>query len=175
MMIDSGISLLALTMAANATEGARMKAAICKQYGPPEVLHVENVERPVPKDDEVLIKIHASSVNSSDWFIRSGNPPGPLYERILLRLLIGLTRPRKRILGDWCPTPVCSKFSLQTRSGNEIEPAGPVDGRPAKCKKRLALQSFLTGVGRRSGRFNHAAAVRLRCYFENLWGWAPVT
>jgi hypothetical protein len=51
-------------------------------------------------------------------------------------------------------------FLLRVSSGNEIEPAGPVDGRPEECEKRLAFLSFLTGVERRSGRFILAAAVR---------------
>ena len=51
-----------------------MKAAICTRYGPPEVLEIRDVPKPVPRDDEVLVKVHASTVNSSDWFIRSGIP-----------------------------------------------------------------------------------------------------
>jgi NADPH:quinone reductase-like Zn-dependent oxidoreductase len=49
-----------------------MKAAICTRHGPPEVLLVRDVEKPKPRADEVLVRIHASTVSSSDWFIRSG-------------------------------------------------------------------------------------------------------
>ena len=49
-----------------------MKAAVCDRYGPPEVLRVAEVEAPVPAHDEILVRIHASTVNSSDWYVRSG-------------------------------------------------------------------------------------------------------
>lgn len=76
-----------------------MKAAICKRYGPPDVLEIRDVAKPVPKAREVLIKIHASTVNSSDWFVRSGIPSAPLAMQIMMRLLVGIARPRRRILG----------------------------------------------------------------------------
>ena len=80
-------------------DGPTMKAALCKQYGPPEILQIEQVPRPTPSRDEVLVKIHASTVNSSDWFIRSELANGPIATRMMMRLLIGLRRPRKEIIG----------------------------------------------------------------------------
>jgi alcohol dehydrogenase len=76
-----------------------MKAAICTRYGLPEVLRIEEVEKPVPKRDEVLIKIHASAVNSSDCFVRSGIPSAPLFMQLMMRTVVGFTGPRRRILG----------------------------------------------------------------------------
>ena len=76
-----------------------MRAAVCTQYGPAEVLQLREVEKPVPTDDEVLIKIHATTVNSSDWFIRSALRSAPVITQILMRLVMGITRPRKPILG----------------------------------------------------------------------------
>jgi hypothetical protein len=76
-----------------------MRAAICTDYGPPEVLVVREVVRPQPRADEVLVQIHASTVNSSDWFIRSGIPNEPAFQRIMMRLMIGVRRPRRQILG----------------------------------------------------------------------------
>jgi NADPH:quinone reductase-like Zn-dependent oxidoreductase len=70
-----------------------MKAVVCDRYGPPEVLRLEDVERPVPRPDEVLIKIRATTVNRSDTETRAGTPP-------VARLLTGLRRPRHRILGS---------------------------------------------------------------------------
>lgn len=75
-----------------------MKAIICPKYGPPEVLKIVEYEKPVPKDDEVLIKIYATSVTNSDIFIRSSNVPLMVF--IPLRLMIGITRPRNKILGE---------------------------------------------------------------------------
>ena len=70
-----------------------MKAVVCDQYGPPDILRLEDVERPVPGPDEVLIKIRATTVNRSDCHYRLGTPP-------FARLLTGLLRPRHRILGS---------------------------------------------------------------------------
>ena len=70
-----------------------MKAVICDRYGPPDVLRIADVERPVPGPDEVLIRIRATTVNRSDCHYRLGTPP-------FARLFTGLLRPRHRILGS---------------------------------------------------------------------------
>jgi NADPH:quinone reductase-like Zn-dependent oxidoreductase len=75
-----------------------MKAIICSKYGAPEVLLITRREKPIPKKDEVLIKIYATSVTNSDIFIRSSNLP--LRFMIPMRLMIGITRPRNSIIGE---------------------------------------------------------------------------
>ena len=74
-----------------------MKAVICTKYGPPEVLQFKEVEKPIPKDNEVLIKIYATAVTASDIFIRSSDLPVQFL--IPMRLMLGLTKPRKSIIG----------------------------------------------------------------------------
>jgi len=69
-----------------------MKAVVYTRYGPPDVLRLTDVETPVPKDDEVLVKVHAVSLNASDWEVLRGKP---LYSRIG-----GPFRPRHHILGS---------------------------------------------------------------------------
>jgi NADPH:quinone reductase-like Zn-dependent oxidoreductase len=64
-----------------------MQAIVCRQYGSPEVaLHAEDVEKPAPGDDEVLIRVRAAAVNPLDWHLMKGRPYG-------FRILTGLTRP----------------------------------------------------------------------------------
>lgn len=75
-----------------------MKAAIWDKYGPPEVLKIKEVPKPVPEDDEVLIKIHASTVTLGDCEIRSNQ--FILIMKIMLRLFFGLLKPRETILGQ---------------------------------------------------------------------------
>ncbi len=75
----------------------KMKAIICTKYGPPEVLKMKEVEKPAPKDDEVLIKIFATAVTASDIFIRGSQIPIQFW--IPMRIMIGLTKPRKSIIG----------------------------------------------------------------------------
>jgi NADPH:quinone reductase-like Zn-dependent oxidoreductase len=69
-----------------------MKAAVCSKYGGPDVLHIQEVPTPVPKDDEVLVETHAVAVATEDLMNRRGVP-------LFTRLFTGLTRPRKPILG----------------------------------------------------------------------------
>jgi NADPH:quinone reductase-like Zn-dependent oxidoreductase len=74
-----------------------MKAIVCTKYGPPEVLQLKEVEKPIPKDNEVLIKIYAASATVSDCIIRSGKVNILLW--LPMRIFVGFRRPRKPILG----------------------------------------------------------------------------
>jgi NADPH:quinone reductase-like Zn-dependent oxidoreductase len=74
-----------------------MKAVICPAYGPPEVLQLQDIEIPVPKDKEVRIKIHATTATVADFRIRSFTVPKSFW--IPARLALGITKPRKPILG----------------------------------------------------------------------------
>jgi len=80
-----------------------MKAIICTRYGPPEVLQLKEVEKPVPKDKEVLIKVHATTVHIGDTKIRSLKPGlGPVKDffiKPMMRIMFGFRGPRKKILG----------------------------------------------------------------------------
>jgi NADPH2:quinone reductase len=69
-----------------------VKAVVYDRYGPPEVLRIEEVERPVPADDEVLVRVRATTVTQTDCHMRRARP-------YLWRLMLGLRRPKRRILG----------------------------------------------------------------------------
>ena len=75
-----------------ADRGGAVRAVVHDRYGPPEVLRVDEVERPSPKDDEVLVRVHATTVTRTDIHMRQARP-------ILWRFMLGFLRPRRRILG----------------------------------------------------------------------------
>ena len=80
-----------------------MKVVVCTKYGPPEVLQLEEAEKPIPKDNEVLIKIHATTVHIGDTKIRRLEPGlgsvRDFFFKPLMRIIIGFSGPRKKILG----------------------------------------------------------------------------
>jgi NADPH:quinone reductase-like Zn-dependent oxidoreductase len=69
-----------------------MRAVVHDRYGPPTVLRLEDVERPVPGDDEVLVRVHATTVNRTDCHIRQAKP-------FMWRFFAGLLRPKRKVLG----------------------------------------------------------------------------
>ncbi len=74
-----------------------MKAVVCTKYGPPEVLQLKEMEKPTPRDNEVLIKIFATTAHVGDSRIRSFNVP--FWQMIPFRLYLGIRKPRRAILG----------------------------------------------------------------------------
>lgn len=74
-----------------------MKAVVYEKYGPPEVLQLKEIEKPTPKPNEVLIKIHATTVTSGDWRVRSLTVPTGFS--LIMRLVFGVSRPKQPILG----------------------------------------------------------------------------
>ncbi len=73
--------------------GFPMRAAVQTRYGPPEVVRVRDVPDPVPADDEVLVRVHATTVNRTDCGFRAAKP-------FIVRFFSGLTRPRAQVLGN---------------------------------------------------------------------------
>jgi len=92
-----------------------MKAAVFNKYGSPDVLKVTEIEKPVPKDDEVLVKIHAASVNAYDWHILRADP-------FFTRFMTGLFKPRNNILGADIAGVVEStgKNATKYKAGDEV-------------------------------------------------------
>jgi len=93
-----------------------MKAIICPKYGSPDVLQLREVEKPVPQDDEVLIDIHAASINSRDWRLMRAKP-------FFIRLRPGgFLHPRNRILGADVAGRVeaAGRYARQFKPGDEV-------------------------------------------------------
>ena len=74
-----------------------MKAVICTKYGTPEVLQIQEVSKPIPNKNQILVKIVATAVNSGDVRVRSLDVKG--FMKVIMRLVLGISKPRKPILG----------------------------------------------------------------------------
>src|SRR5581483_1813254 len=99
-----------------------MKAIVYHEYGSPDVLKLEEVEKPTPRDDEVLIKVYAASVNAADWHLLRGNP-------FLLRLFSGLLQPKQKILG----ADVAGRVEAVGRNVKQFQPGDEVFGDLSEC------------------------------------------
>ena len=100
-----------------------MKAIVYTEYGPPDVLQLKEVEKPTPKEDEVLIKVYAASVNYSDWTFVRGEP-------FLVRLMYtGLFKPKNTILG----ADIAGQVEVIGRNSNQFQPGDEVFGDISGC------------------------------------------
>jgi NADPH:quinone reductase-like Zn-dependent oxidoreductase len=95
-----------------------MKAIVYKKYGPPDVLHLEEVKKPAPRDEEVLVKVHAASINAGDWHLLTGDP-------FPMRLMgVGLFRPKNTILG----ADIAGQVEVVGRKVQQFKPGDAVFG-----------------------------------------------
>src|SRR5215207_2059688 len=74
-----------------------MKAIVYTTYGPPEVLHLKEVEKPAPRDNEICVKVHATTVTIGDTRMRSFTVPRAQW--LFARLYLGISKPKRTILG----------------------------------------------------------------------------
>lgn len=77
-----------------------MRAVVYDRYGPPEVLHIEDVPKPEPREDELLVRVRASAVNRLDVHIREANASNGAFISFVSRLVSGYSGPRQRIVGS---------------------------------------------------------------------------
>src|SRR5258707_14859704 len=105
----------ALAQTPSSSVAAPMKAIVYHDYGPPDVVRLEQIEKPVPADDQVLIRVRAASVNPLDWHYVRGSP-------YLVRLFAGLVKPEEARLGvDYAGTvESVGKNVTQFKPGDEV-------------------------------------------------------
>ncbi len=99
-----------------------MKAMVYHQYGSPDVLKLEEVTKPTPKDDEVLVKVQASSINRADLYMLKGSP-------FMIRLMNGLQTPKKKILG----ADIAGQVEAVGKNVKEIKVGDEVFGDISAC------------------------------------------
>jgi hypothetical protein len=99
-----------------------MKAIVYHNYGSPDVLQLEEVEQPVPKDDEVLIKVRAAALNAANWHLLRGDP-------FIARLFFGLFKPKDKILG----ADVAGRVEAVGRNVTQFQPGDEVFGDLSEC------------------------------------------
>jgi NADPH:quinone reductase-like Zn-dependent oxidoreductase len=100
----------------------KMRAAVYERYGPPDVVELKEVDKPVPKDNEVLIKVRATTVSSGDWRVRSLAMPYGFG--LLARPILGIPGPRQRILG----TELAGDVEAVGKDVTTFKPGDPVFG-----------------------------------------------
>ncbi len=99
-----------------------MKAIVCTKYGSPDVLQLTEVEKPAPRDNEVLIRVHAASVNDWDWGLLRGTP-------FVNRLMFGILKPRTGILG----CDIAGRVEAVGRNAKQFQPGDEVFGDISGC------------------------------------------
>lgn len=99
-----------------------MKAIVCTKFGPPEVLQLQDVEKPTPKNNEVLINIHATAVTASDCIMRRFNPNPRKPMGLIGGLIIGFKRPKQPIFGSVLAGDVewAGKAVKQFKAGDQV-------------------------------------------------------
>lgn len=99
-----------------------MKAITCREYGPPDVLELEEIDKPTPGDDDVLVRVHAASVNSWDWDNLRGKP-------FIVRLLMGLFKPKYLIPG----ADIAGRVEAVGKNVKRFQPGAEVFGDLCAC------------------------------------------
>ena len=137
-------------MSAKATpQGSTMKAIVYREYGSPDVLGLQEVAKPVPKDDEVLVRVHAASLNPLDWHLLRGLP-------YIVRPTAGWLKPKRNITG----VDVAGVVEAVGRNVTQFQPGDEVFGEKSRaCAEYVCGPESLFGRKPANLTFEQAAAV----------------
>lgn len=133
-----------------------MKAIVYTQYGSPDVLHLQEIEKPTPQANEVLIKVQAASANPADWHTMRGEP-------FLARLVNGLTKPKHLRLGSDVAGIIEAVGSgvTQFKAGDEVFGCLPLSGMGSFAEYVCASESAALALKPANVNFEQAAAAPL--------------
>jgi NADPH:quinone reductase-like Zn-dependent oxidoreductase len=129
----------------------RMKAAVYTRYGPPDVVQIKDVERPVPKDNEILIDVRAASLNPLDWHFMRGD----------VRLLTGVLAPKHKVLG----AEIAGRVEAVGKDVKQFQPGDEVFGGLSRGKGMGGFAEYACSIEERLAlkpaaiSFEEAAAV----------------
>ena len=129
-----------------------MKAMVYHNYGSPDVLELAEIEKPTVKDDEVLVKVHAASVNPHDWHFLTGTP-------FLARLMAGLLKPKNKVLG----VDVAGRVEAVGANAKQFQPGDEVFGatRHGGFAEYVCVPEAHAALKPASMSFEEAAAIPL--------------
>ena len=129
-----------------------MKAIVYTKYGGPEVLQLKEIEKPYPMDDEVLIKVHAVSINDWDWGLLQG-------ASFVDRMMSGLSKPKKQILGSDIAGRIEAVGTNVTRFKPGDEVYGDLSGSWGGFAEYVCAREKALALKPASMSFNEAAAI----------------
>jgi len=122
-MSSPALSQVAPEVVLPTEDQTRMRAIVQERYGSPDVLQLKEVERPTPKDNEVLVRVRAASVNAGDWHLMRGKP-------FLVRLMgFGLLKPKNRIVGS----DIAGRVEVVGKDVEQFKPGDEVFGDLVGC------------------------------------------
>jgi NADPH:quinone reductase-like Zn-dependent oxidoreductase len=136
----------------------RMQAVVCTRYGPPEVLELREIDKPVPAENEILIKVHATSVTAADFRVRSFTFPSIV--RWPVRLALGARQPRRAVLGTELAGEVEAVGSnvRRFRAGDQVFAATMV-GYGAYAEYKCVTEDSAVALKPHNVTFEEAAAI----------------
>jgi len=138
-----------------------MKAVVYERYGPPEVLKIKEVEKPIPEANEILIKVHATTVHVGDTILRKGKHPDSKFYSVMLHVAMGVRKPKKGILGQECAGVIeeIGEDVKLFKKGDEVFASVSSVGMGGYAEYKCMPEDKIVAIKPKNMSFEEAAAV----------------